>query len=134
VKPLIKDEGNKEKIRAFIAKGLPFIYAGTDSAPHPESKKFSPTGAYGIFSAPAAVELYTQIFDELGTLDKLEDFLSVNAPRFYGLEPSTETITLVKKDWQITEPVVTEEGDKVWPICNTVHGLGNETIHWQVKK
>ena len=133
VKPLIKDERSKNRVRALVAKGLPFVFAGTDSAPHPESKNLSPTGAYGIFSAPAAVELYTQVFDELGCLDKLENFLSVNGPRFYGLEPSSETITLVKKDWQITEPVVTDEGDKVWPICNTVHGFGNETIHWRIK-
>src|SRR3989344_2443839 len=132
VKPLIKNDSDKEKVRALIAKGLPFVFAGTDSAPHPESKKLSPTGAFGIFSAPAAVELYTQVFDEMGALEKLENFLSVNGPRFYRLEPSRETITLVKKDWQVTEPVVTDEGDKVWPIRNTVHGLGNEIIHWQI--
>ncbi len=126
VKPLIKNSSDKEKIRALVKKGLPFIFAGTDSAPHPESKKLSPTGAYGIFSAPAAVELYTQIFEELDALDKLENFLSVYGPKFYGLEPSEETITLQKKDWQITEAVTTEDGEKVLP-------LGNETIHWQVK-
>ncbi len=134
VKPLIKSEENKERIRALVAKGLPFVSAGTDSAPHPESKKFSPTGAYGIFSAPAAVELYTQVFDELGALDTLENFLSINGPRFYGVEPSSETITLVKKDWQLTEPVVTDEGVNVWPIGHVQHGPGNETIHWQMKK
>lgn len=132
VKPLIKDEKSKNAVRALVAKGLPFVFAGTDSAPHPESKKFSPNGAFGIFSAPAAVELYTQVFEELGALDKLENFLSVNGPRFYGLEPSKETITLVKKDWHVRKPVVTDEGDKVWPICNTVHGSGNETIHWKI--
>ncbi|MEK7480345.1 MAG: dihydroorotase [Patescibacteria group bacterium] len=133
VKPLIKDEKSKNAVRALVAKGLPFVFAGTDSAPHPEAKKLSPTGAFGIFSAPAAVELYTQVFEELGALDKLENFLSVNGPRFYGLEPSSKTITLMKKDWQVTEPVVTDEGDKVWPICNTVHGSGSETIHWQIQ-
>jgi len=132
VKPLIKNDSDKEKIRALVKKGLPFVFAGTDSAPHPEAKKISPTGAYGIFSAPAAVELYTQIFDELGALDTLENFLSVNGPRFYGVEPSSESITLEKKDWQITEPVVTEEDMNVWPIGHTQHILGNETIHWKI--
>ncbi|MBI5457775.1 dihydroorotase [Candidatus Kaiserbacteria bacterium] len=133
MKPLVKTSDDRERVRDIATKGLPFVFAGTDSAPHPESKKFSSCCVFGVFNSPVALELYTQIFDELGALDKLESFVSVNGPRFYGVEPSAETITLVKKDWQTTEPVVTDEGVKVWPICNTVHGLGNETIHWQIK-
>ncbi|MDO8575760.1 MAG: dihydroorotase, partial [bacterium] len=132
MKPLVKTTADRERVRDIAKKGLPFISAGTDSAPHPEGKTFSSCCAFGTFTSPVAIEVYAQIFDELGCLDKLENFLSVNGPRFYGVEPSAETITLVKKDWQTTEPVVTEEGVKVWPICNTVHGLGNETIHWQI--
>lgn len=133
MKPLVKTTADRERVRDIAKKGLPFISAGTDSAPHPESKKFSSCCAFGTFTSPVAIEIYAQIFDELGALDKLENFLSVNGPRFYGVEPSAESITLIKKDWQTTEPVVTEEGVKVWPICNTVHGLGNETIHWQIQ-
>ncbi|MDO8514246.1 MAG: dihydroorotase [bacterium] len=133
MKPLIKRREHKERVRELVKKGLPFISAGTDSAPHPESKKFSSCCVFGVFNSPVAVELYTQVFDELGCLDKLENFMSMNGPRFYGLEPSSETITLAKKDWQTSEPVVTEEDVKVWPICNTQHGLGNETVHWQVQ-
>ena len=132
-KPLIKSKADQEKVRSLVKKGLPFISAGTDSAPHPESKKFSAQGAFGVFSAPVALELYTQVFDELGALNKLENFLSVNGPRFFGVEPSTETITLEKKDWQITEPVVTNEGVNIWPIGHVQHGLGNETIRWQIR-
>ena len=40
VKPLIKDEKSKNAVRALVAKGLPFVFAGTDSAPHPEAKNF----------------------------------------------------------------------------------------------
>jgi len=134
MKPLVKTKEDRERVRDIVKKGLPFISAGTDSAPHPEGKKFSSCCAFGTFTAPVAIEVYTQVFDELGRLDKLENFLSVNGPRFYGVEPSTETITLVKKDWQTSEPVVTDEGVKIWPICNTVHGLGNETIRWQIKR
>lgn len=132
-KPLIKSRADRDAVRALVAKGLPCVSAGTDSAPHPESKKFSPAGAFGVFSAPAAVELYTQVFDEMNALDKLETFISINGPRFFGLEPSEETTTLVKKDWQITEPVITDEGVKLFSICDAHHGLGNETIHWQVQ-
>jgi dihydroorotase len=131
-KPLIKSREDREGVRALVKKGLPFVFAGTDSAPHPEAKKFATPPAFGVFSAPVAVELYTQVFDELDALDKLEGFLSLNGPRFFGKGPSSESITLVKKDWQLTEPVVTEEGVKIWPICEKEHGLGEETIHWKV--
>ena len=134
MKPLVKTSADRERVRDIAKKGLPFISAGTDSAPHPEGKKFSSCCAFGTFTSPVAIEVYAQIFDELGALDKLESFLSLNGPRFYGIEPSAETITLVKKDWQTTEPVVTDEGVNVWPICNTVHGLGNEVIRWQIQK
>jgi len=131
-KPLVKGSADRERIRTLVAQGFPFIYAGTDSAPHPEAKKLATLPAFGVFSAPVAVELYTQVFEELGALDKLEGFLSVNGPRFYGIEPSSETITLEKKDWQVGGPVVTDEGVKVWPLGNKEHGLGDETIHWQI--
>ena len=134
MKPLIKTAEDREAVRAIARKGLPFISAGTDSAPHPEAKKFSSCVTFGVFCSPAAVEMYTQVFDELAALDKLEGFLSINGPKFFGIEPSKETVTLVKEDWQVTEPVVTEEGIKVWPIGHVQHGLGNETIHWKIQR
>lgn len=130
-KPLVKRTEDKERVRALVAKGLPFVSAGTDSAPHPENKKFSSCCAFGVFNSPAAVEIYTQVFDELGALDKLESFLSENGPRLYGVEPSAETITLEKQDWQVTEAVVTDDGVKVWPVGHTQCGLGNEVIRWR---
>jgi dihydroorotase len=131
-KPLVKTAEDRERLRAMVAKGLPFVSAGTDTAPHPESKKFSSCCAFGVFNSPVAVEMYTQVFDELNALDKLEGFLCLNGPRFFGVEPSSESITLVKKDWQVTDPVVTEDGTKVWPVGHVQHGLGNETFHWQI--
>ena len=134
MKPLIKTQADKDRVRDMAKKGLPFVSAGTDSAPHPENKKFSSCCVFGVFCSPAAVEMYAQVFDELGALDKLENFLSVNGPKFFGIEPSKETITLVKKDWQLTDPVVTDDGTKIWPLGNTQHGIGNEIIHWQVAR
>ena len=132
MKPLIKTHEDRERVRDIARKGLPFISAGTDSAPHPETKKFSSCVVFGVFCSPAAVEMYAQVFDELGALDKLERFLSINGPRFFGLDPSEETITIEKKDWQLTDPVVTDEGVNLWPIGHVKHGLGNETIRWRI--
>src|SRR3989344_5357309 len=74
-KPLVKRREDRMALRDLVKKGLPFIAAGTDSAPHPESKKFSSCCAFGVFNSPVALEMYTQEFDELGCLDKLEGFL-----------------------------------------------------------
>ena len=131
-KPLVKTAHDRERLREMVKKGLPFVSAGTDSAPHPESKKFSSCCAFGVFNSPSAVEVYAQVFDELGCLNHLEAFLSLNGPSFYGVAPSSETITLTKKDWQITEPVMTEEGVNIWPMGHVQHGLGNEILRWQI--
>jgi len=47
-----------------------------------------------VFSAPTALELYTQVFDEQGALDQLQAFASENGPRFYGLAENEATVTL----------------------------------------
>jgi len=126
MKPLVKRSEDKERVRDIATKGLPFVSAGTDSAPHPEGKKFSSCCVFGAFNSPAAVELYAQVFEEMNALDNLETFLSLNGPKFYGVEPSEETVTLEKKDWQLAEPVVTEENVKLWPMFT------GETLHWHL--
>lgn len=126
-RPLIKSRVDRDRIRTLVKKGLPFVFAGTDSAPHPESRKRSINPAFGIFSAPVALELYAHIFEELDVLSQLENFLSLYGPRFYGLTQSTETISLVKEEWRLTEPIVTASHEKIIPMT------GAETIHWQIR-
>jgi dihydroorotase len=75
------------------------FFLGTDSAPHPLHDKEKDCGCAGIFSAPAALEIYAQVFDEENALDKLEAFASRNGPRFYGLPANEERITLKREAW-----------------------------------
>eukprot|EP01043_Picozoa_sp_COSAG02_P020955 COSAG02_NODE_1051_length_14956_cov_3.414216_2_plen_306_part_00 len=77
--------------------GNPRFFAGTDSAPHAEANKLTCCGSAGCFSANAAAALYAEAFDSIGAVDKLQGFLSTNGPAFYGLEPATEMLTLVKE-------------------------------------
>jgi dihydroorotase len=128
MKPLVKRTADKERVRELATKGLPFVSAGSDSAPHPEGKKFSSCCVFGAFNSPVALELYAQVFDEMSALDTFEQFISVNGPKFYGVEPSTETITLEKKEWQPADPIVAEDGTKLWTV------LGGGKAQWQVRK
>ena len=55
------------------------------AAPHPIAAKEAASCCAGIYTAPTAVELYAQVFDEEGALEHLAAFASENGPRFYGL-------------------------------------------------
>ncbi|SUA24505.1 dihydroorotase [Neisseria gonorrhoeae] len=55
------------------------FFLGTDSAPHAKSAKENACGCAGMFSAMTAVELYAEVFEKAGALDKLEAFASKTA-------------------------------------------------------
>ncbi|MGK0476616.1 MAG: dihydroorotase, partial [Oleispira sp.] len=105
----------------------PKFFLGTDSAPHAKGAKESACGCAGCFSAYAAIELYAEIFEDLGALDKLEGFASFFGPDFYNLPRNTDTITLNRKDWTVPSEMVFA-GDVIVPI------KAGETIRWQVEK
>jgi dihydroorotase len=83
--PVAKRERHRLAIRRAATSGSPKYFLGTDSAPHAVSAKESTCGCAGIFNAPFALETYATVFEEEGTLDRLEAFASENGARFYGL-------------------------------------------------
>ncbi|BES70908.1 dihydroorotase [Marinobacter nanhaiticus D15-8W] len=97
--PILKRQRHQQALQDAVASGDSRFFLGTDSAPHDTSRKESACGCAGCFSAPAAIELYAEAFDDLGALDKLEAFASFNGPDFYGLPRNTDTITLVREPW-----------------------------------
>ena len=101
--PVAKREGHRLALRDAATSGDPRFFLGTDSAPHLVRDKESACGCAGIFTAPVALELYAQVFEEEGALDRLEAFASLNGARFYGLPPNTETVTLMQSPWQPPE-------------------------------
>ena len=40
------------------------------------------------------MEVYAQVFADEGALDRFEAFASLNGPRFYGMAPNDDTVTL----------------------------------------
>lgn len=99
--PVAKRRGHRLALLEAATSGEANFFLGTDSAPHAIAAKESACGCAGIFTAPAAIELYAQAFDEAGALDRLEAFASLNGPAFYGLDANKDTITLVREDWQV---------------------------------
>jgi dihydroorotase len=58
------------------------------------------------------MQVYAQIFAEEGALDRLEAFASLNGPRFYGLLPNEERITLRAAALDVPERIDVPGGDK----------------------
>ena len=127
--PLIKRETHRQALVAVATSGNPKFFLGTDSAPHPKHAKESDCGCAGIYSAPAAIELYAEVFDQAGALDKLEGFASLHGPDFYRMPRNTDSITLEKSDWQVPASIIAgddvivplrAEGTVSWRLDDTV--------------
>jgi dihydroorotase len=101
--PVAKRESHRLALRGAAISGAPWFFLGTDSAPHPIADKECDCGCAGIFTAPAALELYAQVFGEEGALDKLEGFASVFGAEFYGLPLNEGTVTLERGRAPVTD-------------------------------
>ena len=123
--PVAKRETHRLALRRAAVSGNAKFFLGTDSAPHPVHDKERDCGCAGIFSAPVALEIYAQVFDEENALDRLEAFASLNGARFYGLKPNEERITLQRRPWTVPIEVATAAGP-VRPF------RAGETLLWQL--
>lgn len=125
--PVAKREQHRLALREAATSGEAQFFLGTDTAPHATQAKESACGCAGIFTAPCAVELYAQVFDEEGALDTLEAFASLNGAKFYGMEPNADTVTLAREDWTVPDSVPVTGGAAVQVF------MGGETLHWRLK-
>ncbi|MHA1525290.1 MAG: dihydroorotase [Alphaproteobacteria bacterium] len=94
--PVVKREAHRQALLRAVTAGPGKFFLGTDSAPHPDSAKLAPCGCAGIYSAPVALALVTQIFDDAGALDRLEAFTSLNGAAFYRRAPNEARVVLKK--------------------------------------
>ena len=99
--PVLKREEHRRALVAAATGGSPKFFLGTDSAPHTRGAKESACGCAGMYSAHAALELYAEVFEAQGALDKLEAFASFHGPDFYRLPRNTDRITLVREAWTL---------------------------------
>lgn len=99
--PVLKRATHQLALREAAASGNPRYFLGTDSAPHARGDKESACGCAGCFSAPAALPLYAQFFEEMGCIERLEGFASHFGADFYRLPRNTATVRLVRSGWTV---------------------------------
>ncbi|SBS31390.1 Dihydroorotase [Marinomonas aquimarina] len=125
--PVLKRSTHQEALREVVKSGSSKFFLGTDSAPHAQHRKESSCGCAGCYSAWSAIELYTQVFDELDALDKLEGFASLHGADFYGLPRNTDTITLVRDEWVLPESIMLPSGEPIVPF------YAGKQVSWKLK-
>ena len=124
--PVLKRERDREALIEAATSGNAQFFLGTDSAPHAKTAKESSCGCAGIYSAPAAIELYARAFEHAGRLDRLEAFASFHGADFYRLPRNTATIVLDRRSWTVPESVPFGAGEVV-PM-----GAG-EPLEWKLR-
>jgi dihydroorotase len=123
--PILKRDRHQRTLVEAATSGNAKFFLGTDSAPHSTGAKEAACGCAGCYTGHAAIELYAEVFDQAGALDRLEAFASTNGPDFYGLTRNTDTITLVREKWQV--PVSLPLGqEQLTPL------RGGESMAWSV--
>ena len=125
--PILKRNIHQTALLEAATSGNPKFFLGTDSAPHIKGAKEAACGCAGCYTAPAALEMYAEAFEMMGALDKLEGFASHYGPDFYGLPRNTESVTLMKENWQLPERIAFDD-DSVIPL------RAGETLTWRLIK
>ena len=102
-KPIAKRPQDLDALLTIALNAHPKVMFGSDSAPHPQSKKESCGCAAGVFTAPIALQLLCEIFEQYDKLDNLQAFVSDNAQNIYGICPEFKEVTLEKRTFVIPQ-------------------------------
>ncbi|MDR0407773.1 MAG: dihydroorotase [Campylobacteraceae bacterium] len=119
-KPIAKRYEDRDALLELALNANKKVMFGSDSAPHPVSKKECCGCAAGIFSAPIALSALAELFEKHDKLTNLQAFVSDNARDIYKLTPIEKTVILEKKEWIVPATF----GDVV-PM------FAKQTLKWQ---
>ena len=101
-KPIAKRPEDREALRKVALEGHPKVMFGSDSAPHPQHAKENCGCAAGVFTAPIAVQVLTELFMEHSNVENLQAFISGNAQKIYtNITVPEKSITLEKKPFVV---------------------------------
>ncbi|MEO5764542.1 MAG: dihydroorotase [Casimicrobiaceae bacterium] len=123
--PVLKREAHRRALVAAATSGSPKFFLGTDSAPHARGVKESACCGAGCYTAPLALELYAEVFEDAGALERLEGFASIHGAAFYGLPRNAGKVTLTRSPWQVPADYPFGDGRLV-PL------RAGESIRWQL--
>ena len=124
-KPIAKRPEDRNALLNAALKAHPKLMFGSDSAPHPKHKKECCGCAAGVFTSPIALQVLVELFEKHDSLDNLNDFVSNNAKKIYGLNIKDKTIKLVKKDF-IVPAIYEYKDEKVVPM------YAGKTLSWSI--
>ena len=101
-KPIAKRPEDRSALLKVALQAHPKVMFGSDSAPHPKHAKESCGCAAGVFTAPIALQVLAELFEnENAPLENLQAFISGNAQKIYGVTPLNKTVTLEKKEFTV---------------------------------
>ncbi|MEN5387318.1 dihydroorotase [Aliarcobacter skirrowii] len=126
-KPIAKRPEDRSALLNAALKAHPKLMFGSDSAPHPKHKKECCGCAAGVFTSPIALQVLVELFEKHNALENLNNFVSNNAQKIYGLNLEDKTITLVKKDF-IVPAIYEYKDEKVVPM------YAGKTISWSIEE
>lgn len=120
-KPPLRPAADRDALREAVLSGEPFIFFGSDSAPHPAAAKRGGAAPAGVYSSPVALPALAGLFDGAGRLDALPEFLAGRGAAFYGLPPPSGSLELVEEEWTVPEE-----------LDGCLAFLGGTTLHWRL--
>ncbi len=126
--PILKRNLHQQALLEVATSGNPKFFLGTDSAPHATHLKENSCGCAGCYSASIALPLYSTAFDQVGKIDKLNDFAGRFGAEFYGLPINQQTITLKKSPMTIPSHYNYLDDKTLTPL------MAGETLEWSIVK
>jgi dihydroorotase len=100
-KPIAKTYEDRAALLTVALNAHEKVMFGSDSAPHPVSKKECCGCAAGVFSAPIALSALAGLFEKQGKLTNLQAFVSDNARKIYNITPPKKEVVLEKTEWTV---------------------------------
>ncbi|MDD5372021.1 MAG: dihydroorotase [Sulfurimonas sp.] len=121
-KPIAKRPEDLDALLGVALEAHPKVMFGSDSAPHSKEKKECAGCAAGVFSAPIALQLLCEIFEQYDKLDNLQAFVSDNAQSIYKLCPEFKEVILEKRPFVVPAT-----------YGNVVPMYANQVINWAIQ-
>lgn len=121
-KPIAKREEDKEALLHVSLNAHPKVMFGSDSAPHPISKKECCGCAAGVFTAPIALSSLVTLFEKHHVLANLQAFVSDNAQKIYNYKPLSKKVIFEK-----TPLTIPQSYSDVVPM------FAGENLAWSIK-